>query len=393
MDSDETMKQFVLTKIKNRDTGFLFEDGKPMEIRCYDEKSMLGNIYVGRVSNLVKNINAAFVDIQKGESAYLSLEDYKGAPLKIGDLLVVQVIREKMKTKRLAVTASISMQGEYAVVGLQTTCGVSAKITEKNRRNELKTLLQDTLSEAVLRSDAQAELHSFLGGMLSFGGIVRTQAEMADKETIVQEIETLTASLLAILKQAVYAPQYTCLYQNEAEYIVDAKYFLMQGDVEILTDIPDITEALPTVKLYEDSYSLALRFSLETVLEKALNKRAYLKSGGYLVIEPTEAMIVIDVNSGKSIKGKQAEEQFFKINMEAAKEIARQLRLRNLSGIILIDFISMKEEEHNRALLQSLAGFAATDPVRVNVVDMTRLGLVEITRQKCKKPLYEVFAE
>ncbi len=385
------MKQFVLTKIKNTITGFLMENGKPMEIRCYDEKSMLGNIYVGRVSNLVPNINAAFVDIKKGESAYLSLEDYKGKPLKIGDLLAVQVVREKMKSKRLAVTASISMQGEYAVVAYQTTCGVSAKITEVKRRNELKALLQTALSDATSQSDCKVEMHSASEDMICLGGIVRTQAEHTCNAVIQQEIEELAEALLSILNQAVYAPQYTCLFQSETEYVRDIKHLLMQGDIEIFTDIPDVPEAIPEVALYDDSYSLTLRFSLKTLLEKALNKRAYLKSGGYLVIEPTEAMVVIDVNSGKSIKGKQAEEQFFKINTEAAKEIARQLRLRNLSGMILIDFISMKEEEHNRALLQNLADFVAADPVRVNVVDMTRLGLVEVTRQKCKKPLNEVF--
>ena len=164
-------------------------------------------------------------------------------------------------------------------------------------------------------------------------------------------------------------------------------------DVEIVTDIPEVTEAISEIPLYTDEYTLTLRYSLASLLEKTLSKRTYLKSGAYLVIEPTEAMTVIDVNSGKSIKGKNAEEQFLKINIEAAKEIARQLRLRNISGIVMIDFINMKEESHNHELMKNLAEYVRTDPVRTTVVDMTKLGLVELTRQKGKRALHEVFSE
>ena len=160
-----------------------------------------------------------------------------------------------------------------------------------------------------------------------------------------------------------------------------------------MTDIPEVTEAISEIPLYTDEYTLTLRYSLASLLEKTLSKRAYLKSGAYLVIEPTEAMTVIDVNSGKSIKGKNAEEQFLKINIEAAKEIARQLRLRNISGIVMIDFINMKEESHNHELMKNLAEYVRTDPVRTTVVDMTKLGLVELTRQKGKRALHEVFSE
>ena len=146
------------------------------------------------------------------------------------------------------------------------------------------------------------------------------------------------------MKKSEYATQYTCLYHTEVEYIKDIRRMHALQDVEIVTDIPEVTEAISEIPLYTDEYTLTLRYSLASLLEKTLSKRAYLKSGAYLVIEPTEAMTVIDVNSGKSIKGKNAEEQFLKINIEAAKEIARQLRLRNISGIVMIDFINMKEE-------------------------------------------------
>ena len=390
------MKQFVFTEWNKKKLGILFEDGKAMEIRCYEADSILGNVYRARVSNLSPNINAAFVDIKKGESCYLSMDDYPGEKLKVGDLVTVQVVRDKIKTKRYAVTTDISLQGDYAVTTLFAPVGVSSKITDSARKKELKTLMQNLL---IAEQDAQfylaegnvAEIERIK--KLTFGGIIRTQAEHAEDAAITREIEGQARLLYSIMKKSEYATQYTCLYHTEVEYIKDIRRMHALQDVEIVTDIPEVTEAISEIPLYTDEYTLTLRYSLASLLEKTLSKRAYLKSGAYLVIEPTEAMTVIDVNSGKSIKGKNAEEQFLKINIEAAKEIARQLRLRNISGIVMIDFINMKEESHNHELMKNLAEYVRTDPVRTTVVDMTKLGLVELTRQKGKRALHEVFSE
>lgn len=390
------MKQFVFTEWNKKKLGILFEDGKAMEIRCYEADSILGNVYRARVSNLSPNINAAFVDIKKGESCYLSMDDYHGEKLKVGDLVTVQVVRDKIKTKRYAVTTDISLQGDYAVTTLFAPVGVSSKITDSARKKELKTLMQNLL---IAEQDAQfylaegnvAEIERIK--KLTLGGIIRTQAEHAEDAAITREIERQARLLYSIMKKSEYATQYTCLYHTEVEYIKDIRRMHALQDVEIVTDIPEVTEAISEIPLYTDEYTLTLRYSLASLLEKTLSKRAYLKSGAYLVIEPTEAMTVIDVNSGKSIKGKNAEEQFLKINIEAAKEIARQLRLRNISGIVMIDFINMKEESHNHELMKNLAEYVRTDPVRTTVVDMTKLGLVELTRQKGKRALHEVFSE
>ena len=390
------MKQCVFTEWNKKKLGILFEDGKAMEIRCYEADSILGNVYRARVSNLSPNINAAFVDIKKGESCYLSMDDYHGEKLKVGDLVTVQVVRDKIKTKRYAVTTDISLQGDYAVTTLFAPVGVSSKITDSARKKELKTLMQNLL---IAEQDAQfylaegnvAEIERIK--KLTLGGIIRTQAEHAEDAAITREIEGQARLLYSIMKKSEYATQYTCLYHTEVEYIKDIRRMHALQDVEIVTDIPEVTEAISEIPLYTDEYTLTLRYSLASLLEKTLSKRAYLKSGAYLVIEPTEAMTVIDVNSGKSIKGKNAEEQFLKINIEAAKEIARQLRLRNISGIVMIDFINMKEESHNHELMKNLAEYVRTDPVRTTVVDMTKLGLVELTRQKGKRALHEVFSE
>lgn len=390
------MKQFVFTQWNNEKLGILFEDGKAMEIRCYEDSSILGNVYRARVSNLSPNINAAFVDIKKGESCYLSMDDYHGEKLKTGDLVTVQVVRDKIKTKRYAVTTDISLQGDYAVTTLFAPVGVSSKIADNARKKELKNLMRNLL---ITEQDAQLQLADKNAAeierikKLTLGGIIRTQAEQAEDTAIEQEIKTQTRQLYSIMKKAEYAPQYTCLYHTEVEYIKDIRRMHALQDVEIITDIPEVVEAVPEISLYTDEYTLTLRYSLAGLLEKALSKRAYLKSGAYLVIEPTEAMTVIDVNSGKSIKGRNAEEQFLKINIEAAREIARQLRLRNISGIVMIDFINMKEEEHNRELMKVLSESVRIDPVRTIVVDMTKLGLVELTRQKGKRALHEVFSD
>lgn len=390
------MKQFVFTELNKRKLGILFEDGKAMEIRCYEDGSILGNVYRARVSNLSPNINAAFVDIKKGESCYLSMDDYHGEKLKVGDLVTVQIVRDKIKTKRYAVTTDISLQGDYAVTTLFAPVGVSSKIADSVRKKELKILMQKLLA-----AEKDAQLYLTEGNTveterikkLDIGGIIRTQAEHAEDAVIEHEIEEQARLLYSIMKKSEYATQYTCLYHTEVEYIKDIRRLHALQEMEIVTDIPEVPEAIPGIPLYTDEYSLTLRYSLAGLLEKTLSKRAYLKSGAYLVIEPTEAMTVIDVNSGKSIKGKNAEEQFLKINIEAAKEIARQLRLRNISGIVMIDFINMKEETHNQELIKRLAEYVRMDPVRTTVVDMTKLGLVELTRQKGKRALHEVFSE
>ncbi len=390
------MKQFVFTELNKRKLGILFEDGKAMEIRCYEDGSILGNVYRARVSNLSPNINAAFVDIKKGESCYLSMDDYHGEKLKVGDLVTVQIMRDKIKTKRYAVTTDVSLQGDYAVTTLFAPVGVSSKIADNARKKELKSLMQKLLA-----AEKDAQLYLTEGNTaeterikkLDIGGIIRTQAEHAEDAVIEHEIEEQARLLYSIMKKSEYATQYTCLYHTEVEYIKDIRRLHALQEMEIVTDIPEVTEAIPGIPLYTDEYSLTLRYSLAGLLEKTLSKRAYLKSGAYLVIEPTEAMTVIDVNSGKSIKGKNAEEQFLKINIEAAKEIARQLRLRNISGIVMIDFINMKEDAHNQELMKQLTEYVRMDPVRTTVVDMTKLGLVELTRQKGKRALHEVFSE
>ena len=220
------MKQFVFTELNKRKLGILFEDGKAMEIRCYEDGSILGNVYRARVSNLSPNINAAFVDIKKGESCYLSMDDYHGEKLKVGDLVTVQIMRDKIKTKRYAVTTDVSLQGDYAVTTLFAPVGVSSKIADNARKKELKSLMQKLLA-----AEKDAQLYLTEGNTaeterikkLDIGGIIRTQAEHAEDAVIEHEIEEQARLLYSIMKKSEYATQYTCLYHTEVEYIKDIR--------------------------------------------------------------------------------------------------------------------------------------------------------------------------
>ena len=198
---------------------------------------------------------------------------------------------------------------------------------------------------------------------------------------------------------------YSLVYKNKDELSLNARNYMNHSLDRIITDLPEVYSSLrelfgehkeeqDKVLLYEDdSYPLIKMLGLETKLSRVLSEKVWLKSGGSLVIQPTEALTAIDVNTERAIAGKRnPETTFFKVNLEAAEEICRQLQARNLSGIIIVDFIDMKKEEHRKELLSYMRGLLREDPVKAVLVDMTPLGLVEITRMKRVKPLHELLS-
>ena len=275
---------------------------------------------------------------------------------------------------------------QYVVLTSQAgKLGISARIRDGLWRAELK---------------AQWESRS----PKDYSLIVRTNAYTAPFEMIWEETDLLWKKLHKIYSDAECRTCYSILYQPESFVIQTASNVRKSETEEIVTDIPEIYEELRQSGLFLDSlsevglrlyadetYPLWALYHLETALDRALSRQVWLKSGGYLVIDPTEAMTVIDVNTGKNIGKKTASETYFNTNLEAASEIAAQLRLRNLSGIILVDFIDMEAKEQNKELLSSFRKYLAADPVKTVLVDMTALGLVEITRKKIKRPLHEQF--
>lgn len=384
-------KKYVITSINNVICGFLIYDGQVLEIRAYEPESMLGNIYVGRVSNIVQNINSAFVDIKKGLSCYMSMEDYCGPKLKIGDLITVQLNKEAIKTKAPSVTTKLSLDGEYVVVTLdsESKIGVSSKIKSESKREELKIIVKDAINEfKELNASSNYKDHDF-------NIIIRTKAEEANVESIKKETIRLLCELNETVSKANYMVSYSCVYEKLPMLLKDIIAYLSE-DTEIFTDLQEVMSScnehnITDINYYNDeTISLDALYGLKNIINKTLNKRVYLKSGAYLIIEHTEAMTVIDVNSGKAINGKCKEDKVLAINLEAAKEIINQLILRDISGIIIIDFISMEKEISQNNLLKEFKQMAEADKTKTTVVDITRLGLIEVTRKRIRKPLHEI---
>lgn len=372
----------------------LYQDKKILELHLEPDgqQSILGNIYVGRVKNIVKNLNAAFIEIAPGIPCYYPLEELKqplyvkkinGPRLVQGDELVVQIAQESSKSKPPKVTTNLNLTGNYLVLTSEnTTLGISRKLDEKKRQE--------------LKQDLTFEENS------DYGIIVRTNAAFASRQEILKEYQKLKEEFIHLKKTAPCRTTFSCLKESTPEYLHILQGLNRSLLEKVITDDPELFEKTalylkhmqPEEKekltFYEDNLlSLNKLYHLDIRLKEALQEKVWLKSGGYLIIQPTEALTVVDVNSGKSISGKQAQEHYLKINLEAAKELAHQLRLRNLSGIIIIDFIDMKSTQSQELLMQTLRSAVRSDSVPVQVVDRTKLNLVEITRKKVKKSLAE----
>ena len=349
-----------------------------------ERESILDNIYVGRVKDIVKNLNAAFIEIAPKMPCYYSLEDCHN-PLYVkkinssrmvqGDEVVVQVVKENIKTKPPKVSTNLTFAGTYLILTTEnTSLGISRKLPEEERER-LRKLFEPYKND-------------------KFGLVVRTNAAKAEPSEILKEFEGLKQEYEQLMQTAVHRTCFSCLRKSPPEFLSILKNLHSSELEEIITDDPKIWEQIKQkgvqVTLYEDKMlSLSSLYSLEIRLQEALKERVWLKSGGYLVIQPTEALTVIDVNSGKSVAKKKVQEHYLNINLEAAREIAHQLRLRNISGIIIVDFIDMKEKSAKDELMVQLRRFVKADSVPVQVVDMTRLNLVELTRKKVRKSLRE----
>lgn len=365
-----------------------------LEISCdiEEERSLIGNIYVGKVKNIVKNIDAAFVEIKKGELCFLPLSDAENAiyvnhkensKLMIGDELLVQVLKDGVKTKAPVVSTNLNFTGRYFVFTTKRKeeIGISNKLTIDDGKR---------LQEYVQKKEPE------------FGVIVRTNAKNASEEELDLEFDYLKEIYDKVVTYGIHKTVFSLLMQDEAPYIKQLRNIRKDELDEIITDDQEIfdqayrflkfhqPEDLEKLRMYDDaSYSLWKLYGMETILDDVTRSRVWLKSGGYLVIEPTEALTVVDVNTGKYDGNKNAAATFLKINEEAAIETAKQLRLRNISGIIIIDFIDMKTEEDKQAVLAVLNRELKKDPVKASLVDMTRLNLAEVTRKKIKKSLRE----
>lgn len=425
--------KLLFLRYQNKLLSLLVAANKLLSVQVYEENapSLVGNIYIGKVQSIAANINAAFVEIAEKQLCFLPLADIKAphmvkghfrGKLKAGDELVVQVARDAVKTKQPVLTTKISIAGTYlAVSDGSAKLGLSNKLSKAKKEQIIDFLMQEGLVNeahtclAVCDEDVVEDRASVKDDMTDstsdmtvsvpmedMGMVVRTNAgTLEDFSLLKKEWILLQNYLYKLLTSAVHRTCFSCLYKSETPYLAELKNLYQNEYEEIITDCKDVYEelcryqktnpgSLQAVRFYEDAYPLEKLYSVKTLLDGALQSRVWLKSGGYLVIEPTEALTVIDVNTGKCEAGKHSEDTFYKINKEAADEIALQLRLRNLSGIIIVDFINMVSEEKQKELLTHLAALVKKDAVKTSVIDMTPLGLVEITRKRINRPLREL---
>ena len=364
--------------------------------------SYVGNVYLGKVQNVLPSMEAAFVDIGKGRNAVLyagevnwdeaGLADNKDKKiehvLKSGQMILVQVTKDPIGQKGARLTSQVSLPGRFVVfVPGGEMSGISRKLPE-NERARLKSILGNLITEEE-------------------GVIVRTAAEGASEEELTRDVARLKAQWDDIKKKAdkkeITTP--TQLY-GEPDLTVrvirdifnaDFKKLIIQGD-DAFDDIKNYLghvapELMERVEKYTGTSDVFADYNIDEQLSKALDRKVYLPSGGSLVIDRTEAMVVIDVNTGKFIgKGGNLEETVTKNNLEAAEEIARQLRLRDLGGIIVIDFIDMVLESNREQVLRRLVECLGRDRTKHQVAEVTSLGLVQMTRKRIGQGLIEAFS-
>lgn len=380
----------------------LSEEERIVEIRLESdqEKSILGNIYTGQVENIASNIQAAFVQIEPGKRCYYSLAEAQRAvfsagrkgngPLRPGDELLVQVSRDAMKGKLPALTSNLNFTGRYLVLTTgDKKFGLSSKLALEDRHR-----LSGWLKEEAERPDKE------------FGIIVRTNAADASKEEILKELEWLKSRYHKAVVQGRNRTCFSLVLETEPFYVAAVRDAYGRDLDEIITDVPEIREMIlgyleeisPELKeklrFYQDKLlPLYKLYRVETALDAIQKEKVWLNSGGFLVIQQTEAFVSIDVNSGKYTGKKKMEETFRKINLEAAAEIGRQLRLRNLSGIILIDFINMENPDHRDELFHVLQKLLRKDPIKSRAIDITPLHILEMTRKKVRRPVIEDIRE
>ena len=380
----------------------LSEEERIVEIRLESdqEKSILGNIYTGQVENIASNIQAAFVQIEPGKRCYYPLAEAQRAvfsagrkgngPLRPGDELLVQVSRDAMKGKLPALTSNLNFTGRYLVLTTgDKKFGLSSKLALEDRHR-----LSGWLKEEAERPDKE------------FGIIVRTNAADASKEEILKELEWLKGRYHKAVVQGRNRTCFSLVLETEPFYVAAVRDAYGRDLDEIITDVPKIREMIlgyleeisPELKeklrFYQDKLlPLYKLYRVETALDAIQKEKVWLNSGGFLVIQQTEAFVSIDVNSGKYTGKKKMEETFRKINLEAAAEIGRQLRLRNLSGIILIDFINMENPDHREELFHVLQKLLRKDPIKSRAIDITPLHILEMTRKKVRRPVIEDIRE
>lgn len=396
----------------------LVENGhlREFHLERVSEKGMIGNIYLGRVVRVLPGIDAAFIDIglertgflYVDEAQYVFAENYqrlapghklRPAPLKSRDNLAIneilregqeillQIAKEPIGSKGARLTCNITLPCRNLVfMPLTDHIGISRKIEDETTRQQLRDKIE------VLRPPGT-------------GFIMRTVAENIGNEALEADMEFLLLLWDEILTKAQKA-QAPCLIYKDLDIILRAvRDFFTEEINELVIDDYEVYEQLLSyaqtfapqlrdkITYYNSDLPLFERYGVENDISSALDKKVWLRSGGYIIIEPTEALTVIDVNTGRYVSAHDLAETIFKTNMEAVREIARQLRLRNLGGIIIIDFIDMDNEAHREELYAAFQEAMRNDKSKVNILKLSEFGLVQMTRKRLSESLMQTMCE
>jgi ribonuclease E len=398
-----TDKLMVITEHGDRDQIAVLEENLLVQhyVTRRGVHSMVGNVYLGRIQNVLPGMEAAFVDIGRGRNGVLyagevnySPEDLDGGRpprieqvLKQGQAVMVQVTKDPMGGKGARLTAQISLPGRFLVLAPdQDVSGISRRLSDDARRR-LKAILNNVKPKRD-------------------GVIVRTAAEGASEEEITQDLGRLVALWEQIQKSAKRAKAPAVLYEEPEltvrvvrDLFTDEEFRGLVTDSEriyekVMEYVRDVAPDLESkVTLHRGPLSAFEEHRIVEQIHKALDRKVWLPSGGYLIIEQTEAMTIVDVNTGKAVGKTNLEETVLTTNLEAAREVARQLRLRDIGGIIVIDFIDLLLEQNKRKVEDTMREALALDKTRSQVFEIGSLGIMQITRKRVSGGLVDSFSE
>lgn len=394
------MRKQIIVSVDSRELRVaILEDGRTAEYYTerQAEQTIVGNIYKGRVANVLPGMQAAFIDIGMDKNAFLYIDDalaLRGDDrpsehkpkitelVREGQEIFVQVNKEAVGTKGARVTTALSLPGRYLVLMPNVSyLGISRRIENEAERERIRKLAEE------LRGDN--------------GCIIRTAAEGVDGELLAADFKYLSAQWQRIHKHAKNVRTPGLVYRDLNLLSRAVRDFFSEDVEEFWIDDHNAFETVrellaiitpqfaDRVKLYRGRENLFAHHRIDQEIEKALKRKVWLKSGGYLVIDQTEALTAIDINTGKFIGSTSLEETVLKTNLEAARELVRQIRLRDLGGIIIIDFIDMRNEEHRQQVLAEFEAQLKKDRTRNHVLGLTQLGLIEMTRKKVRQSLDE----
>lgn len=392
------VKKIIINVLPEETRMALTEDGQLMEVSVErtDSGHVVGNIYQGKVKNILPGIQAAFVDIGREKNAFLYIGDAfphhsaEQGPqvqrqLTAGQDIMIQVVKDAIGSKGPRVTAHLTLPGRYTVL-MPTVeyTGISRRIADEDERERLKALAH----------------HVCPAGM---GLIVRTVAEGKSEADLKRDVDYLVSLWNSLAARAKRACAPALLYRDVdlvirivRDYFAEDISQFVVNNQEAYGRVCDLLnfispELAPRVVLYQGREDIFSHYGLDDELEKLGQRNVPLKCGGYIVIDKTEALTVIDVNTGRYVGQTNLSDTVFRTNLEAVEEIARQIRLRDIGGIIIVDFIDMNRPEHQQEVLKKLEENLKNDRTRTHILGITGLGLVEMTRKKSRQNIESMF--